>query len=74
MQPFSKYNNGVKYLLSVIDMFSKYGWIMPLKSKTGLEVASALEPVFKERKPDKLWVDKGTEFYNSHVKKTHIII
>ena len=47
---------------------------MPLKSKTGLEVASALERVFKERKPDKLWVDKGTEFYNSHVKKTHIII
>ena len=69
MQPFSKYNNGVKYLLTVIDIFSKYGWILPLKSKTGVEVASALEKVFKERKPDKLWVDKGTEFYNSHVKK-----
>ena len=73
-QPISKYNNGAKYHLSVIDIFSKYGWMLPLKSKTGLEVASALERVFKERKPDKLWVDKGTEFYNSHVKKTHIII
>ena len=69
MQSFSKYNNGVKYLLSVIDIFSKYGWIQPLKNKTGLEVASALSKVFKERKPDKLWVDKGKEFYNAHVQK-----
>ena len=69
MQPFSNDNNQVKYLLSVIDIFSKYGWMLPLKNKTGLEVASALEQVFKERKPNKLWVDKGTEFYNSHVKK-----
>ena len=43
--------------------------MLPLKNKTGLEVASALETVFKERKQDKLWVDKGTELYNSHVKK-----
>ena len=69
MQPFSRYNNGVKYLLTVIDIFSKYGWILPLKNKTGLEAANALEKVFKERKPDKLWVDKGKEFYNSHVQK-----
>jgi len=69
MQSFSKYNYQVKYLLSVIDIFSKYGWMLPLKNKTGLEVASALEKIFKERKPNKLWVDKGTEFYNSHVKK-----
>ena len=34
MQPFSRYNNGVKYLLTVIDIFSKYGWILPLKNKT----------------------------------------
>jgi len=54
MQPFSRYNNGVKYLLTVIDIFSKYGWILPLKNKTGLKVASALEKVFKERKPNKL--------------------
>jgi len=40
-----------------------------LKNKTGLEVASALEKVFKERKADKLWVDKGKEFYNSHAQK-----
>ena len=75
MQPFSRYNNGVKYLLTVTDIFSKYGWILPLKNKTGLEVASALEKVFKERKPDKLWVYKGKEFYNSHVKNSfHYIL
>ena len=62
MQAFTKYNNGVKYLLTVIDVFSKYGWIEPLNSKTGLEVANALKKIFMERKPDKLWVDKGKEF------------
>jgi len=62
MQAFSKYNNGVKYLLTVIDVLSKYGWMEPLKNKTGLEVANALEKIFKERKPDKLWVDMGENF------------
>ena len=69
VQPFSRYNNVVKYHLTVIDIFSKYGWILPLKNNTGLQVASALEKVLKERKPDKLWLDKGKEFYNSHVQK-----
>ena len=41
----------------------------PLKSKTGLEVANALKKIFKERKPDKLWVDMGGEFYNREVQK-----
>ena len=53
MQAFSKYNKGVKYLLTVVDIFSKYGWMIPLKNKTGTEVASALQKVFKERKPEK---------------------
>ena len=68
MQVFSKFNRGVKYLLAVIDVFSKYGWLIPLKDKTGKSVASALETIFKERKPEKMWVDKGKEFYNKHVK------
>jgi len=69
MQAFSKYNKGVKYLLTVVDIFSKYGWRIPLKNKTGTEVASALQKVFKERKPEKLWVDKCKEFYNKHVQQ-----
>ena len=69
MQAFSRYNKGIKYLLTIIDVFSKYGWIVPLKQKNGIAVASALEKVFKERKPEKLWVDKGKEFYNKDVRK-----
>ena len=68
MQSFSKFNRGVKYLLAVIDILSKYGWLIPLKDKTGKSVASALKTIFKERKPEKMWVDKGKEFYNKDVK------
>lgn len=69
MQAFSKFNSGIKYLLTVIDVFSKYGWIVPLKTKTGKEVAGALKIIFRERKPRKMWVDKGKEFYNKDVQK-----
>ena len=68
MQAFFKFNRGVKYLLAVIDVFSKYGWLIPLKDITGKSVASALKTIFKERKPKKIWVDKGKEFYNKDVK------
>ena len=68
MQAFSKFNRGVKYLLAVIDVFSKYRWLIPLKDKTGKSVASALKTIFEERKPEKMWVDKGKEFYNKDVK------
>jgi transposase InsO family protein len=70
MQVFSKFNKGVKYLLSVIDIFSKYGWLIPLKDKTGKSVAAALKKIIqKGRKPTKMWVDKGTEFYNKEVQR-----
>ena len=69
MQAFSKFNRGIKYLLAVIDVFSKYGWLIPLKDKTGKSVASALKTIFKERKPEKMWVDKGKELYNKDVKE-----
>lgn len=66
MQRFSRDNHGVKYLLTVIDVFSKYAWIMPLKNKTGKSITEAFTEIVagSKRKPDKLWVDKGTEFYN----------
>ena len=72
MQSFSKFNNGIKYLLMVIDVFSKYGWIVPLKSKTGVDVANALSKIFIERRCSKMWVDKGKEFCNKHVKALDI--
>ena len=69
MKVLSKDNDGVNFLLLVIDTFSKYGWIVPLKNKKGKTVAEALKNIFEERKPEKLWTDKGTEFYNKDVKK-----
>ena len=69
MQAFSKFNRGIKYLLAIIDVFSKYGYLIPLKDKTGKSVASALKTILKERKPEKMWVDKGKEFYNKDVKE-----
>ena len=68
MSSFAKDNNGIKFLLTVIDVFSKYGWMIPLKNKTGNAVSIALKHIFKERLPKKLWVDKGKEFYNKDVK------
>ena len=69
MQKISKWNKGYKYLLMVLDLFSKYGWIVPLKTKTGLEVSKAFESIFKKGKgkPKKLWVDKGKEYYNKNM-------
>ena len=52
MQAFSKDNNGIKYLLTVIEIFSKFVWIFPLKWKTGQEVANAFSRILKERRPN----------------------
>ena len=70
MQRFSDWNKGIKYLLMVIDVFSKFGWIEPLKNKKGETVANAFEKIFKSnRQPRLLWVDKGKEFYNKNVNQ-----
>ena len=70
MQQFSKWNKGYRYLLMVLDVFSKYGWIVPLKDKKGETVTEAFKTILKEgRKPQYLWVDKGKEFHNKQVKE-----
>ena len=69
MQAFSEDNNGIKYLLTAIDVFSKFVWIASLKRKTGQEVANAFSRILKERRPSKMWVDRGCEFYNKDVRK-----
>ena len=69
MQVFSKDNNGIKYLLTVIDIFSKYILIVPLTRKTGQEVANSFSRILKERRSSKMWVDKVREFYNKDVQK-----
>ena len=71
MQLISKYNKGVRFLLWVIDIFSKYAWVVPLKDKKGVSIAAAFQSILKQsnRKPNKIWVDKGSEFYNISFKK-----
>ena len=71
MQLISKFNKGFRFLLCVIDIFSKYAWVVPLKDKKGVSIVNAFQKVLKESdtKPYKIWVDNGTEFYNSSFKK-----
>ena len=54
--------------MTVIDIYSKYGWIVPLKTKTDEEVAQAFRKLFCNDHPSRLWTDKGTEFYNRQLK------
>ena len=68
MQKFAKLNKGYRYLLTCIDIFSKYSWVIPLKDKKGITIKNALEKIFKQRKPKFLWTDRGTEFYNKQVQ------
>ena len=67
MQKFSKINKGYSYLLTCIDIFSKYAFVIPLKDKKGITIKNALQKIFKKRKPKFLWTDNGKEFYNNQV-------
>ena len=69
MQALSKYNKGIKYLLCAIDLFSKYAWVVPLKDKRGITTVNAFQKwISKGRKPNKISVDQGGEFYNNLFK------
>ena len=71
MQLLSKYNEGIRFLLCVIDIFSKYAWVVPSKDKKGISIVKAFQIILRQsnRKPNKIWVDKGSEFYNAYFKK-----
>ena len=66
----SKFNKGIRFLLCVTDIFSKYAWVIALKDKKGISITNAFQKNLKEsnRKPNKIWVDKGSEFYNRSIK------
>ena len=68
MQKFAKLNKGYRYLITCIDIFSKFAWVIPLKDKRGINTKNALEKIFNKRKPKFLWTDRGTEFYNKQVQ------
>ena len=71
MQPLSKKNKAIKYLLCAIDLYSKYTFVVPLKVKKGISVVNGFNKIIKQsnRKPNKIWVDQGGEFYNNVFKK-----
>ena len=69
MQEWNYQNKGFRYMLNVIDVFSKYAWSIPLKDKKGLTVVQAFKQIVKQsgRIPKHIWVDKGKEFYNKNM-------
>ena len=71
MQLLSRYNKGIRFLLCVLDIFSKYAWVIPLKDKKGVRIATAFQSILKQsnRKPNKIWSEKSSEFYNASFKK-----
>ena len=70
MQSLSKYNKGIKCLLCVIDLLSKYAWAVPLKDKRGICIINAFQKIgSKGRKSNKIWVDQGGEFYSNLFKR-----
>ena len=75
MQLIIKFNKGFRFLLCGIDIFIEYAWVVPLKDKKGVGIVGAFQKILDDsnrrqsqsegRKPNKIWVDKGSEFYNN---------
>ena len=62
----SKYNKNYKFIFTIIDKYTKYAWAIPLKDKSGKSTTTAFKSLIEKakRKPDKIWSDRGKEFYN----------
>ena len=71
MQLISKFIKRFRFSLCVIDIFSKYAWVAPLKCKKVENIVNAFKSILKDsnRKPNKIWVGKGSQFYNNSFKK-----
>ena len=71
MQLISKFNEGFRFLLCVIDILSKYAWVAPLKDKKGVTIVNAFQKILNDLKkiPNKIWVDKESKFYDNSFKK-----
>ena len=70
MQSISKFSKKFRFLLCVIDIFSKYAWVVSLKDQKGVTIVDAFQKILDDsnRKPNKIWIDKGCEFYNNSFK------
>ena len=71
MQLITKFNKRFRFLLCVIDIFSKYAWVVPLKNKKCVSIVDVFQKMLDDSnsKQNKIWADKGSEFYNSSFKK-----
>ena len=71
MQSLNRKNKGINYILCVIDLYSKYAFVIPLKDKKGISIVNGFNKIIKQsnRKPNKIWVDQGGEFYNNVFEK-----
>ena len=72
MQLIRKFNKGFRFSLRVTDISSKYAWVIPLKDKKGIAITNAFQNILDESncKPSKIWVDKGSKFYNRPMKSS----
>ncbi|GFU38764.1 uncharacterized transposon-derived protein F54H12.3 [Nephila pilipes] len=68
LQHFTEHNNGLRFLLTIIDVFSKYAYVIPLKSKTSVDMRRAFEKLLQKVKPKNIQSDKGKEFYNAKLQ------
>ena len=70
MHLISKFNEVIRFLLCIIDIFSEYTWVIPLKNKKVIRITNAFQNILDEsnRKPNKIWIDKGSEFYSKSMK------
>ena len=70
MQLISKFNKKIRFLLCVIDIFTKCAWIIPLKDERGITINNDFQKILDEsnRKPNIIWIDKGSKFYNRTMK------
>ena len=74
LQNLSRYNKGYKYLLTCVDIFSKYAFVLPLKTKKCQELVKAFQKILcTGRKPTKLQADQGTEFLN-RLFQNHVFV
>ena len=70
MQLTSEFNKGFRFFLCVVDIFSKYAWVIPLNDKKDITMTTAFQKNLKQSncKPNIIWVDKGSVYYNRSTK------
>ena len=69
LKKLKKYDNRFQYIINIIDLYSRHAWSIPIKNKTGKSIVEAFDSLSETKKPKKLWVDNGSEFYNKIFKK-----